>query len=82
MFKIDKENVTLTEADFAVDFLHVIKGALFLVLFILFGVSFILLEINFVMIRLVAFLLLTIITTHFILIKYIHVLQEHIEDIK
>ena len=82
LFNITKENTTFTEADFAVDFLHALKGALFLALFITFGVSFIMWEINFVMIRLVAFLLLTTIATHFILIKYNNVLQEHIKDLK
>lgn len=82
MFKITKENTTLTEADFAVDFLYAMKGALFIALFTMIAVCFIMWDINFVMIRLFAFTFLTTIGVHFALIKYINVLQEHIKDKK
>lgn len=82
IFKITKENTTLTEADFAVDFLCALKGAFCLALFVLWAVSFIMWDINLLMVRLFFFLLATTGFIHYLQSKYRKVLQEHIKDIK
>ncbi len=82
IFKITKENTTLTEADFAVDFLCAIKGALCIALFVLIAVCFIMWEITPITIRLFVFLLFTTIGICFVQNKYKKVLQEHLKDIK
>lgn len=82
MFKLDKENVTLTEADFAVDFLCAIKGAFCIALFILIAVCFVMWEITPITIRLFVFLSLTTISICFVQNKYKKILQEHLKDIK
>ena len=82
MFKIDKENVTFTEADFAVDFLCAIKGALCVALFIMVVVCFVMWEITPMMIRLFISIALTTICVHFVRGKYKRVLQEYLKDIK
>ena len=82
VFNISKENTTLTEADFAVDFLCAIKGVLFIVLFVIVAVCFLMWEVKAITIRLFVFLLLTSIGIHFVQGKYIKVLQEHLKDRK
>lgn len=82
IFKITKENTTLTEADFAVDFLCALKGAFCIALFVLCAVSFIMWNINFLMVRLFFFLLAATGFIHYLQSKYIKVLQEHIEELK
>lgn len=82
IFNITKENTTLTEADFAVDFLCAIKGALFIALFVIVAVCFIMWEVKAITIRLFVFLLLTTIGIHFVQGKYMKVLQEHLKELK
>ncbi len=82
MFKITKENTTFTEADFAVDFLCAIKGALFLTLFAMVVICFVMWEVNAVMIRLFIITFAITIGVHFVQVKYINVLQEYLKDIE
>lgn len=82
IFKITKENTTLTEADFAVDFITALKGALLLALYINCAVFFVMWEVNTTLLRLSFVLLGTSIFLHFLQTKYRKVLQEHTKDIK
>lgn len=82
IFNITKENTTLTKADFAVDFLAALKGALFLALYINGAVFFVMWEVNTTLLRLSFILLGTSILIHFLQSKYRKVLQEHIKATK
>lgn len=82
IFNITKENTTLTEADFAVDFLCALKGAFFIALFVSCAVSFIMWEMNLLMIRMFIFLLATTAFIHYLQSKYRKVLQKHLKELK
>jgi len=80
IFNITKENTTLTEADFAVDFLSVLNYTLLLAVYINCAVFVVMWEINTTLLRLSFVLIGTSVFIHFLQVKYRKVLQEHIKD--